>query len=264
MQTKDFKAQVKATGDDTGGSDDLGKGEFTALVSVFSNEDSYGDVIIPGAFADDLKRWEESGDAIPVIWSHDWVNPFSHIGYVTKAEETEKGLQVTCQLDMDNPTATQVYKLLERRGVTQFSFAFDILDAGEVTKDDNTIYELRKLKIHEVGPCLLGVNQETELIDVKAQQFAQGQKAGKVLSQKNYDTLVKARDTLTTVLESATPDDDSKTSLPPGGDETNRSSQVERENAVKAEDLNVDKAENGSHVSIPRRASAVALITNLR
>ena len=57
MLTKDAPAlRVKVTGEDDGQA-----GEFTALVSVFGNVDSYGDVVQPGAFERTLKEWSASG-----------------------------------------------------------------------------------------------------------------------------------------------------------------------------------------------------------
>lgn len=202
MLTKDAPARVKAAGE----SDGLGAGEFTAIVSVFGNEDSVGDVVMPGAFADDLARWKNSGDPIPVIWSHDWGDPFSHIGHVTDARETPAGLMVTGQLDLDNPKAEQVFRLLKGRRVTQFSFAYDIEDGGWGERDGREVYELRRLKVHEVGPTLVGANQETELIAAKAAHVVSGVKAGRVLSQKNFDALTKAYESIGEVLASAEPE----------------------------------------------------------
>lgn len=208
MNTKSFTAKVKATGGQQG----LKDGQVQALVSVFGNEDSYGDVVAPGAFTDDLKRWKDAGDPIPFIWSHDWANPFAHIGHVIDANETDDGLVVTAQIDdLDtNPTAKQVYGLLKGRRVTQFSFAYDVLEGGWIDVEDHKwggYYELRKLAVHEVGPCLIGANRETDLLAAKAHDLTRGIKAGRVLSQKNYDRLVKARDSITAVLEAATPED---------------------------------------------------------
>lgn len=202
MLTKDAPARVKAAGE----SDGLGAGEFTALVSVFGNEDSVGDVVMPGAFADDLARWKDSGDPIPVIWSHDWGDPWSHIGHVTEARESAGGLLVTGQLDMDNPKAQQVFRLLKGRRVTQFSFAYDIEDGGWGERDGREVYELRKLRIHEVGPTLVGANQETELIAAKAAHVASGMKAGRVLSQKNFEALTAAYEAIGEVLAAAQPE----------------------------------------------------------
>lgn len=205
VDVKDFRARVKSTGDE---GDELGDGQFEALVSVFGNEDSAGDVVTPGAFAKSLAAWEERGDPIPVIWSHEWSDPYAHIGHVLAATETEDGLQVRGQLDLDNPKAEQVYRLLKGRRVTQFSFAFDVLDAAEGTRGEKSVTELRELAVHEVGPCLLGANQETELLAAKARRLASAPAEG----TRDVAALRAAYDALGTVLgdtETTAPSEDS-------------------------------------------------------
>ncbi|MEL3944869.1 HK97 family phage prohead protease [Streptomyces sp. LNU-CPARS28] len=217
MRTKDFAARVKAVGPDDG----LGVGQFAALVSVFDNEDSMGDVVRAGAFTDTLAAWAAKGDSIPVIWSHAWGDPFAHIGHVVKATETLAGLEVVGQIDdlEDNPTAAQVNRLLKGRRVTQFSFAYDVDEEAYVRDDDHRYggyWELRKLSLHEVGPCLVGANQETELLAAKATGIARGVKAGRVLSQQNFEKLSTAYDSIGEVLKSADPEKNRKTSEQPG------------------------------------------------
>jgi hypothetical protein len=204
--------KVKAVGV----ADGLEDGQFKALVSVFNNEDTYGDVVRPGAFAQTLMNWAAKGDDVPVIWAHQWSDPFAHIGRVIKAAETLEGLEVLGQIDDltgddENPTAKQVYRLLKGRRVTQFSFAYDVPNGGGAwVKDDDHrwggYYELRQLDLHEVGPCLLGVNRETELLAVKAERLAVGAKAGRVLSQANYDRLAAAHTSIGEVLAAAEPE----------------------------------------------------------
>jgi uncharacterized protein len=207
VRTKDFTARVKAAGV----ADGLAEGQFVAIVSVFGNEDSVGDVVRPGAFAETLTEWDAKGDPIPVIWSHAWGDPFAHVGVVVKAVETLQGLEVTGQIDdLDtNPTSAQVYRLLKGRRVTQFSFAYDVKEGAWVEDENHRwggYYELRRLKLHEVGPCLVGANQETELLAAKAHGLARGAKAGRVLSQANYDSLTRAHEAIGEVLAAATPE----------------------------------------------------------
>lgn len=210
MRTMEVTAKVKAAGV----ADGLAEGQFVALVSVFNNEDSYGDVVRPGAFTQTLQEWAAKGDSIPVIWSHQWSDPFAHIGHVIKAVETLQGLEVTAQIDdLDgddaNETAKQVYRLLKGRRVTQFSFAYDVAEGAWVKDDEHPwggYYELRRLDLHEVGPCLIGVNRETELLAAKAATLASGVKAGRVLSQANYDRLAAAHASIGEVLAAAEPE----------------------------------------------------------
>jgi HK97 family phage prohead protease len=192
----DFKAAVLGAGDG-----DLKDGEIIALVSVFNNVDTYGDVVMPGAFKADLQEWADRGDPIPFIWAHDWSDPFAHVGVVKAADETDDGLRVRAFISPEeresNPKANQVYRLLKNRRVTQFSFAFDVIEGGFGDRDGREVFELRQLKIHEVGPCLLGVNQETELIAAKAARLASqpGDTGPEMLTQ-----LKAARDHLTAIV----------------------------------------------------------------
>ncbi|MFT2014599.1 HK97 family phage prohead protease [Streptomyces sp. 796.1] len=209
VQTKDCPAKVKAAGP----ADGLAEGEFIALVSVFGNVDSAGDKMVQGAFTDTLAEWASRGDPIPTIWSHDWGDPFSHIGIVKEAQQVGAGLLVRSQIeDLDtNPTAAQVYRLIKGRRVTQFSFAYDVVEGAWVEGEDEqgnptSYYELRKVKLYEVGPTLVGANQETQLLAAKAATLARGAKAGRVLSQKNFEALTSAYEAIGEVLTSATPE----------------------------------------------------------
>lgn len=193
---KSCPAKVKAVGE----ADGLEEGQFEAIVSVFGNKDSYGDIVVPGAFTETLADWAAKGDPIPVYWSHRMDDPDFNIGYVIDAKETPEGLWVRAQIDLDEAAkkAAQVYRLLKGRRVTQFSFAYDIDEAAWVEKDDQSWYELRKLNLHEVGPTPIGANQETELLAVKAaaqhaERFVAGVKAGRVISAKNETALREAQ-----------------------------------------------------------------------
>lgn len=215
MRLKSCPVRIKAAGENEGTED----GVFEAIVAAY-NTDSVGDRIVPGAFAETLAEWRGKGDPVPVLWSHMSHDPDYHIGEVLEAEERPEGLWVRARLDLDAPKAAQVYRLLKGRRVTQFSFAYDIEEGSWVDqKDGESFYELRRLKLYEVGPTLIGANQATELLDVKsgdrslrlsidgatpvdaaqirsAVEAAFGAKAGRVLSAKNETTLKSARDAL--------------------------------------------------------------------
>ena len=226
-RTKEAQARIKAAGP----ADGLQEGQFRALVSVFGNEDSMGDVIAPGAFAQVLAEWKASGDPIPVVWSHKWGDAFAHMGSVLEASETAAGLEVLAQIeDMDtNPLAKHVHGLLKGRRIKQFSFAYDVGEGGWVDTDDlvnhpwGEYYEIKRFsRLYEVGPCLVGANQETDLYAAKAADLAhvlkasdlvRGLKEGRVLAGAHYDRLVSAHAAIGEVLAAAEPQ---KTSRPTG------------------------------------------------
>lgn len=143
---------------------DDAKGEFEAVVAVFGNIDLAGDRIVKGAFADSLKAWEAKGRPIPVVFSHMWQDLDAHIGEVLKAEERDEGLWVQAQLDMEDPAAAKVFRLMKRGTLAEFSFAYDVVEE----KLQNGANELLKLDVIEVGPTLKGMNPETQLLTVKS------------------------------------------------------------------------------------------------
>jgi len=204
--TKHAVFTVKAAPDETAGA-----GIIRAYASMFGNVDSYGDVVMPGAFTKTLAEFAASGDPVPLVWSHGSSDPFNHIGYCTEIKETETGLEFTAQLDIeDNPTAAQAYRLMKGRRVKQFSFAYSVVEATRGERDGQHVTELRELKLYEVGPTLVGANQSTELLDVKSAPAPVEEKAGRAVSAKNEELIRKAHEALGELLASIEVDSDAK------------------------------------------------------
>jgi hypothetical protein len=202
------------------------RGEFEALVSVFGNVDRGGDRVVKGAFGKTLAEWGEKGAPIPIIWNHMWDNPEAHIGEADPGdvEETDAGLFVKRgRIDLDRPFAEQVFHLLERRRVKEFSFGYSVRDA-ETAKDG--AYDLLDLDLFELGPTLKGMNPETELLAVKAlheatsphgyfistlEQTEQPEvKAGARYSRETLARLTRMRDELDEMIAAGSPADEPK------------------------------------------------------
>lgn len=200
MLTKSAPVQIKA-----GPDDGLKEGQFIAYASVFGNVDSYGEVVMPGAFAKDLARWEKSGNPIPLLFGHNMSDPDYNLGGLSKAEEDVVGLKIVGDLDLDNPKSLQTYRLLKGRRINQMSFAYDEIESGVGVHNGEHVWELRELKIYEVSIVTIGANQETEILAVKsmptvAERALRDIKAGRVLSAKNEGELREAHDAIGRVL----------------------------------------------------------------
>lgn len=200
MLTKNATVLLKA-----GPEDGLAEGQFTAYASVFGNIDSYGDIVVKGAFANSLATWQKSGNVIPLLFGHNMSDPDFNIGHVVAAEEDAVGLKVTAQLDLENPKAKQVYRMLKGRRIDQMSFAYDVLDGAPAQKDGEDVYEIRDLKLYEVSVVTVGANSETEILAVKqipavADRILTDTKAGRVLSAKNENELRSAHEAIGRVL----------------------------------------------------------------
>ena len=183
---KSFNVEVK---EDEGG-------QITGYASTFDRvPDAYGDVIAPGAFAASLNRWQDLGKPIPLLFGHRTDDPFMNIGAVESAEEDERGLKFTAKLDPDNPNAPYSRKLLLEGRIHQFSFAFDVKEAGLTTLEDGTkANELRELDLFEISLVPIPANQFATVEEVKAwaDEAVAEAKAGRVLSKTNEDDLREA------------------------------------------------------------------------
>ncbi len=194
MKLKTAPASFKAAGDTTA---DEPAGTLEAIVSVFGNIDSWGDVVLPGAFTDTVTEWKNSPNSLPVLWSHRMDDPTYNIGEVIDLREfgpgdadipdwvdpfvrDNGGLWVKGVIDTGidaSPIAIQGLRLLKSRRVTQFSYAFDEIDAGWETVGGVEAWALKKLKLYEVSPTQVGANELTSLLAAKAARTFDGNDA---------------------------------------------------------------------------------------
>jgi HK97 family phage prohead protease len=119
-----------------------------------------------------FKEWADSGNPLPIVFSHDWDDPFAIIGYADVAagdvKSDEHGLLITATLDIkDNPTAAQVFRLMQRGVVREASFAFNVIEEEKDAKDGAN--NLKELGLIEAGPCLKGMNPATSVVSVKSE-----------------------------------------------------------------------------------------------
>lgn len=215
VSTKHINTQIKSVD----GSPEDPEGTFTGYASVFGNIDSYGEMVVKGAFAQSL----EDQAAYPVYWSHQMSNPMMNIGKTLEIREDDHGLFVKAQLDLDTEMGAQVHRLIKDGRVGQMSFAFDVEDYAVADSEElGPHIELRRLKLHEVSVVQVGANQETELLDVKDRVTRA--KAGRSISKSNADKLDEAVRLITDVIgdsakndsddESEDTEDDAKAASP--------------------------------------------------
>lgn len=139
-------------------------GVFSGYGSVFHNEDSYGDVVRPGAFKKSLAEWAKRGRLPPMLWQHDRREP---IGVFTKMVEDEKGLFVEGRLLIDDiPQARAAYALLKEKALGGMSIGYrEIL----IEQDhDEKVTNLLELDLWEVSVVTFPANEEATVDSVKS------------------------------------------------------------------------------------------------
>lgn len=177
-----------------GAEDGLEEGQFVAYAAVFDVKDSHGDIIRKGAFKDTLADWAKGDAPIPVLYGHDFSDLHNNIGYVLKAEEDDRGLKVTAQLDLDTPNGKQAHRLISQKRLTDLSFAFDVEDykVHNAKGEDEGYTELLKLGLYEVSAVPIGANRETGFLAVKQSAQKVAAAAGRVNAAKNDGDLSAA------------------------------------------------------------------------
>jgi len=196
MDYKEFKVKYK----------DEGNGTIEGYASTWVREpDSYGDIVKQGAFSRTLKEWEESGRPIPFLWAHSMNDLNAFIGSA-KADEDDYGLHFIAEFDA-TPEAQRVRELYKDGRLSKFSFAYDVVENGQVTLEDGRkVNELRDLTIYEISAVTVPANDTAEIIAVKDGIEAVEIKAGRRNSAKDEDAIRQAITLLQSVLDTDHPD----------------------------------------------------------
>lgn len=158
MNTKTISIDVKAEA-----------GAITGYASTWTREpDSYGDVVAKGAFEENIAQIKEEGRVLPFLFNHKGDDLKAYIGTVVNLEEDDHGLRFDATFD-DTEEGQRARQLAMDGRLCKFSFAYDVLDQGEVTLEDGRkANELRKLRIHEVSLVLFPANPDTSVVSVKS------------------------------------------------------------------------------------------------
>jgi len=101
METKEHRLSVKNLEED---------GTFTGYASVFGTVDLHQEVVVPGAFNQSLKKWNQRQQLPKMLWQHD---PKIPIGVWQEIKEDPYGLFVKGKLLLDIRQGRDAYALLK-------------------------------------------------------------------------------------------------------------------------------------------------------
>ena len=180
-------------------------GEISGYFSTYDREpDSYGDVIAPGAFTDTIKARKESGHPFPLCWNHD-LNQIIGTVDPNDIEDTDKGPLMTASF-FNSELAQEKREIVKSGVVYQFSFAYDVKQAAQVTLEDGTkANELQEIDLFEVSIVPIPANQNAVMTEVKSEEPEV--KAGRRNSKSDEEAIRQAISLLQGVLDTDDPDD---------------------------------------------------------
>ena len=147
------------------------EGIFEGYLSTYGDVDSYGTYFISGAWDKSIERFN-SGDVIPVLWSHDRSKP---IGKFTELKSDDKGLWGRGKLTLEDPQAKIAYAHMKDGSVMGLSVGFEM-------DYDNVIYNrlldalgIAEADLFECSVVVFPANSNAKITNFKSQNHDHGE-----------------------------------------------------------------------------------------
>ena len=149
-------------------------GVVECFVAGIGNKDSVGDIIVPGAFTESLKRRKPR-----VVWGHNWNEPIGKVLEMYEVPPSDPrlpmkmraagigGLYAKVQFNLKSERGRQAFADVAFFGEEQeWSIGYKTLDADFDPQRQANV--LKKVELYEASPVLHGANQLTGTISIKS------------------------------------------------------------------------------------------------
>ena len=160
LSYKSVPFAIKAMGDE-------GSGTFELYASVFGNVDSYGEIVMPGAFKNLDEFVKDGWGAV----NHHNYGPDLGISMIDEAEQDSVGLRVKGRFHSTSDAQNVRTKIRERMNAgksVKCSFGYETLDAAEEIRDAKRIVLLKALNIYEFSFVNNPANRLAGVVGVKS------------------------------------------------------------------------------------------------
>lgn len=140
------------------------QGRFSAIAATWGI-DREGDQIVKGAFAETIRRWQQSGKRLPLHWNHGG-EAANVIGWIDAGSlrEAKEGLYVKGELDLeDSDVAREAWRSMRNNAV---SLSFGYLVTKSRDREDG-IRELLGIDLFEISIVPVPANPETRILSLK-------------------------------------------------------------------------------------------------
>lgn len=131
--------------------------------SVFGVQDSYDDVVMPGAFAASIAAHRAAGTMPAMLWQHDANEP---IGVWSEIREDDNGLYMKGRLALATGGGSKAYELLKMGAINGLSIGFMTKSAEWNT--ETGVREVREIELWEVSLVTFPANTAARVTAVRA------------------------------------------------------------------------------------------------
>jgi uncharacterized protein len=148
---------------------------FTGYGAVFNNIDSYGDMILPGAFAHYLSAVKSGATVWPIMllqhggWEMT-AEDMTPIGVWTDLAEDGTGLKVAGKL-ADTPRGREIYTLMKmepRPAIDGLSIGYIAKEWEPRSKPEDPRRQLKRIELMEISPVTFPANGKARVGQVKS------------------------------------------------------------------------------------------------
>jgi HK97 family phage prohead protease len=147
---------------------------FSGYGAVFGNVDSYGDMIVKGAFAETLSFAKSNGQWPAMLMQHGgWgmgADDMTPVGIWTEMKEDDAGLWIEGKL-ADTLRGREAYALMKmtpRPAITGLSIGYVTKSYEPRSRPEDPRRKLTKLDLHEVSLVTFPANPKARIASVKS------------------------------------------------------------------------------------------------
>lgn len=148
------------------------EGIFDGYLSTYGDVDSYGTYFINGAWDKSIERFN-SGEVIPVLWSHDRTKP---IGKFTELKSDEKGLWGRGKLTLEDPQAKIAYAHMKDGSVMGLSVGFEMDYNNVMYNRALDAFGIAEADLFECSVVVFPANSNAKITNYKSQNHDHGEK----------------------------------------------------------------------------------------
>ena len=199
------------------GKDDDGSMTFSGYGAYFNNIDSYGDIIVPGAFKSAVNYAKRTGD-YPALMVQHGADGYTPVGIFTKMVEDENGLYVEGKL-ADTERGREYYTLMKmepRPAIKGMSIGYFTRKAEYPSEENRKSFPkgcMRKIldvELVEISLVTVPANKKATITGVKSEFIVRD--AEKALKEAGYSA--SEAKTIISIIKSTIADDDNTPATP--------------------------------------------------